>query len=601
MNSVIRPGVTVLSCVGGGPMDRIAEALRDRGWSAHVDSGFSPAAWRAAMTVSTPTRLSARARAFVGYPGSAVARLARRGGIAVATTNPFLLPWWLCETAPLHARPVVALMYDLFPDALEASGRAASMGPLTRMLEVVNRRVFAAADAVVFIGRRMADHARARYGEPRRWTVIETGASIREFDLGCGADEDESELEEWCRGRFVASYVGNLGLMHDWGALAVGVPRFLSACAERGIRAGFVLAASGPGVAALTGRWPGGLGEQIRVVGPLEDRPWARLLRRSTVSVVTLRASAARTSIPSKAFSAMAAGNAIVAVCPGDSDIADLVERHQAGVLVPPGDGEALSAALVRLAADADRCTALRRAARTAAERYYDTAILAARWETLLQEVWAERGRWVRTSVAAKRALDVAGAAVGLLAAAPVLAASGLAILLESGFPVLFRQTRPGLDGRPFELIKFRTMRPARPGEALAEADGRRLTRVGRVLRSTSIDELPTLWNVLRGEMSLVGPRPLLMQYLQRYDSYQARRHEVSPGITGWAQVNGRNAISWDEKFQYDVWYVDNRSLLLDLIIIARTVKKVLRREGINRPGHATMPEFMGTAMQSSG
>jgi lipopolysaccharide/colanic/teichoic acid biosynthesis glycosyltransferase len=138
-------------------------------------------------------------------------------------------------------------------------------------------------------------------------------------------------------------------------------------------------------------------------------------------------------------------------------------------------------------------------------------------------------------------------------------------------------------------------MRKRRPGDIGSEADGGRLTRIGRILRATSIDELPTLWNVLKGDMSLVGPRPLLMRYLDRYTPRQARRHEVKPGITGWAQVNGRNAISWEEKFELDVWYVDNRSLRLDLRILAMTVFKVFNREGISRAGHATMPEFMGS------
>jgi sugar transferase EpsL len=163
------------------------------------------------------------------------------------------------------------------------------------------------------------------------------------------------------------------------------------------------------------------------------------------------------------------------------------------------------------------------------------------------------------------------------------------------GSPVLFRQTRPGLHGAPFELLKFRTMTEAQaPGRRLPP-DVERLPALGRVLRATSLDELPELFNVLKGDMSLVGPRPLLGQYLDRYTPAQARRHEVKPGITGWAQVNGRNAITWEEKFALDVWYVDNQSIWLDLKILAMTAWKVLKREGISAEGEATMPEFMGT------
>jgi lipopolysaccharide/colanic/teichoic acid biosynthesis glycosyltransferase len=199
-------------------------------------------------------------------------------------------------------------------------------------------------------------------------------------------------------------------------------------------------------------------------------------------------------------------------------------------------------------------------------------------------------------ALVAKRAIDVVAAGLGLVLTSPVLAGVALAIRGTMGAPVLFVQQRPGRGGRPFRVVKFRTMTAARdPGDRLL-SDGVRLTRLGRFLRATSLDELPQLWNVLRGELSLVGPRPLLMQYLERYTPAQARRHEVLPGITGWAQVNGRNAISWDEKFALDVWYVDHWSLWLDLRIFALTFARVLRRVGISQRGHATMEEFMGSS-----
>lgn len=195
---------------------------------------------------------------------------------------------------------------------------------------------------------------------------------------------------------------------------------------------------------------------------------------------------------------------------------------------------------------------------------------------------------------AIKRVTDVAGAGGGLLALSPLIGAAALAVRVTMGRPVFFRQQRPGRGGRPFELIKFRTMRHARPDEQGPEFDEARLTGLGRLLRSTSVDELPTLLNVLRGEMSLVGPRPLLMRYNDRYNARQARRLEVKPGITGWAQINGRNAIGWPEKFELDVFYVENRSLILDWKILLKTVMKVIAREGINQDGCATMPEFTG-------
>ncbi|MFS4551561.1 sugar transferase [Comamonas resistens] len=188
-----------------------------------------------------------------------------------------------------------------------------------------------------------------------------------------------------------------------------------------------------------------------------------------------------------------------------------------------------------------------------------------------------------------------------LLAAAFALLLLGLPLLLlmwlvrrKLGSPVFFRQVRPGLDGKPFEMVKFRTMTDERGPDGQLLPDAVRLTSFGRFLRSTSLDELPELWNVLKGDMSLVGPRPLLMEYLPLYTSEQARRHEVRPGVTGWAQVNGRNAISWEEKFELDVWYVDHQSLWLDIKILWLTVKKVLVRDGISAAGEATMSKFTG-------
>lgn len=199
-----------------------------------------------------------------------------------------------------------------------------------------------------------------------------------------------------------------------------------------------------------------------------------------------------------------------------------------------------------------------------------------------------------------KRLVDVSAAALLFVLTSPVLAVVTLAVRVTMGSPVLFRDTRAGRRGRPFELLKFRTMRGLQAGETIPESDHARITRVGKILRSTSVDELPSLVNVLRGDMSLVGPRPLPVRYLTRYTPGQARRHDVRPGVTGWAQVNGRNAVGWDEKLEFDVWYVDHRSLGLDLRILGMTVAHLLRREGISHGDHATMPEFGATARTES-
>lgn len=193
-----------------------------------------------------------------------------------------------------------------------------------------------------------------------------------------------------------------------------------------------------------------------------------------------------------------------------------------------------------------------------------------------------------------KRFFDLAAVIPSVIILSPLLILIGIFVRMRIGSPVLFRQVRPGLRGKPFTIYKFRTMTDERDADGCLLPDSERLMKLGRFLRSTSLDELPELFNVIKGDMSIVGPRPLLIQYLDRYTPEQARRHEVKPGLTGWAQVNGRNAITWEEKFALDVWYVDNWSLWLDVKIIAMTIMSVLKREGISQEGEATAAEFMG-------
>ncbi|MGE6326348.1 sugar transferase [Psychrobacter sp. NPDC078370] len=196
-----------------------------------------------------------------------------------------------------------------------------------------------------------------------------------------------------------------------------------------------------------------------------------------------------------------------------------------------------------------------------------------------------------------KRLFDIVGATTALVVLSPVYAATAYNVSKNLGSPVLFRQIRPGLYGKPFEMIKFRSMKDDIDADGNPLEDGERLTSFGKALRNTSLDELPELWNVIKGDMSLVGPRPLLMEYLPLYNDEQARRHDVRPGITGYAQVNGRNAIGWDERFALDTWYVDNQSLWLDIQILFKTVKKVIVKDGISAEGEATMSKFMGNSI----
>lgn len=200
-----------------------------------------------------------------------------------------------------------------------------------------------------------------------------------------------------------------------------------------------------------------------------------------------------------------------------------------------------------------------------------------------------------------KRIFDIILTMLTLLAVAPLFLALMVVVKLKLGDPIFFKQARSGKDGTSFTLLKFRTMTDEKDGKGTLLPEAERLASVGRFLRTTSLDELPEIFNILKGDMSLVGPRPLLMQYLERYTPKQARRHEVRPGLTGWAQVNGRNALSWEEKFKLDVWYVDNQCLSLDIKILFMTIYKVLKREGINHVGHVTMTEFMGSPNEATG
>lgn len=194
-----------------------------------------------------------------------------------------------------------------------------------------------------------------------------------------------------------------------------------------------------------------------------------------------------------------------------------------------------------------------------------------------------------------KRLFDVVAAVAGLALLSPVIAIVAILVRRKLGSPVLFRQVRPGIHGKPFEMVKFRTMRDAVDSQGNPLPDAQRMTRFGSFLRSSSLDELPELWNVVKGDMSLVGPRPLLMEYMSLYDAEQRRRHDVRPGVTGWAQINGRNALSWEEKFKLDVWYVDNRTFGLDLKILFLTVKKVIVKDGISAQSEVTMSKFTGS------
>jgi lipopolysaccharide/colanic/teichoic acid biosynthesis glycosyltransferase/glycosyltransferase involved in cell wall biosynthesis len=280
----------------------------------------------------------------------------------------------------------------------------------------------------------------------------------------------------------------------------------------------------------------------------------------------------------------------------------DAIVDGVTGFLIPVGDSDALSGAVAKLLDDPELRRRMGNAGRERMERDFHPEIiwgaLVGLYRDLMEEKLGAPMRY-RKTLLAKRVFDLVVASCALLLLSPVLAVVALLVKIRLGSPILFRQERAGWRGYRFDCLKFRTMTDARDADGRLLPDEERLTRLGRSLRSASLDELPELIHVIRGEMSLVGPRPLMAKYLERYSAEQMRRHSVRPGITGWAQVNGRNAVNWDQRFEKDLWYVDHWSFGLDVSILCRTVWQVMRREGIARPGHATMPEFRGMAAES--
>jgi sugar transferase EpsL len=268
------------------------------------------------------------------------------------------------------------------------------------------------------------------------------------------------------------------------------------------------------------------------------------------------------------------------------------VHNGVTGTLVPPKDAVPLAEAVQAYIDHPSLRSKHGAAARLRAQQSFQPQAIWAQTMAAYADVLAARNRGLYERLF-KRVLDIIVSATALIALSPVFAITAAGVAIMMGTPVLFRQSRPGLGGRLFTLVKFRSMRVS-AGDTDSDAD--RLTAFGRFLRASSLDELPEFWNVLKGEMSLVGPRPLLIEYLDRYTAEQARRHDVRPGITGLAQVNGRNALSWDSKFELDVWYVDHCSFLLDLKILGLTVWQVIARRGISQVGHATAAEFMGSS-----
>ena len=532
--------------------------------------------------------------AFLGFTvfASLVALFVPRPDVVIATSPPLLtpIPAWIAARLRRRPAPWIFEIRDLWPESAVTTGVVREGSVLARALYALERWACRRAGRVnVLTPAFREDLLERQLVSPDKVCFIPNGADLDLFQPG---PRDNAFRRKMGWGdRFVVLYAGAHGRANALMQLVEAAEHLRH---HRGIRIACV--GAGPERQALERAvCQRGL-DNIAFLGPWPKQQMPEIVNASDVGVAVLQSNPTfRTVYPNKVFDYMACERPVLLAIDGVARTL-VCDEAQAGVFVPPENAEAIASAIQKLAEDPSECEALGRKGRRWVLENADRERLAERYLELMQEVSRESERSSRPYDPLKRGIDVVVALLGLVLLAPVLGALALAIRIGMGSPVLFRQPRPGWRGEIFELVKFRTMRERRPGEDGGTADAARLTRLGRLLRAASLDELPTLWHVLRGEMSLVGPRPLLVEYLERYSPEQARRHDVKPGITGWAQVHGRNALDWQQRFELDVWYVDHRSLWLDLKILALTAFTVITREGISKPGHATVDYFDGNS-----
>lgn len=484
--------------------------------------------------------------------------------------------------AAVRRIPFVYAVHDMWPDTLAASGMVSNRV----ILGIVDRLcswVYARADRIVVVSPGFK-RALVEKGVPKsKITVIYNWPNEMEARPQGDTDLAAFALE----GHFNIVFAGNMGP-------AQGLETVLKAAKiveTAAPQVQFILVGDGIETDSLRACATEMKLRSVRIMPRVPQSEIGSLLAAADVLLVHLKDDPLfRITIPAKTQFYLAMGKPILMGVSGDS--ADLVERSGAGLVVKSGDASALAAGVLEFARlPKKELTAMGGRGRA----FYEKELSAAKGTRATLEILHSVALTRKRGLIVKRGFDVIVACAALIFLSPFVFVTAAVLALSLGFPVLFRQLRPGLHGQPYCLYKFRTMRELydAAGEPLPDAE--RLTPVGKFVRRLSLDELPQFWNVLCGDMSLVGPRPLLIAYLDRYTAEQARRHEVRPGITGWAQVNGRNAISWDHKLELDVWYVNNRSFVLDLKILAMTLVRVFRRQGISADGHETMPEFRGT------
>ncbi len=493
----------------------------------------------------------------------------------------------------LRRKPFVFEVRDLWPE-LPRAMRVIRNPLLLLMMDWLEYLAYHSANFCVALSPGIAQ------GIPRRGipeSRVVTAPNGCDLDLFApDAAQPVPEIPGLPPGAFVAAFTGAHGV-------ANGLKAVLDAAAELRMRGRtdifFVFIGDGKEKPALIERAHKGKLDNCLFLDPVPKKALAQFLcRRANVGLMILANVPAfyYGTSPNKFFDYLASGLPVLVNYPGW--MAEMVTAQGVGVVVPPQDPVAFADALMRMA-DARASTAeMGLRGRSFARREFLQTTLAQRCVSVMESAAAMRSGKAQSAYRrwGKRGLDLLVLFVASPFAVPVTIVVAMVVRLQMGSPVFFRQVRPGYKAEPFTLLKFRTMNSARDEHGCLLPDEKRLTKLGQLLRRYSVDEIPQFWNVMKGEMSFVGPRPLLMDYLERYTPDQARRHEVKPGITGWAQINGRNAGTWDQKFVLDQWYVDHQTVFLDAKILFKTIRQTITSQGITQPGHATAEEFRGSS-----
>jgi len=548
--------------------------------------------WRCFVPSTYTKSYLGRSWAFFGFTLSAAtaALMEREADVVIATSPPLVtpIPGWIAARLRRNPAKFIFEIRDLWPESAVTTGVLKEGAVLTRALYALERGACAAADRINVLTPAFRDDLIKRgLASAAKISFVPNGADVSMFQPG--TRDNPVRKEQGWGDRFVVMYSGAHGR-------ANAVDQLLDAAELLKDRKDILIAMVGDGPERANLELDAkqrGL-TNVQFCGPQPKERMPDFVNACDVGAAVLQDNPTfRTVYPNKVFDYMACGKpALLAI---DGVARQLVcEEAKAGVFAKPEDPEALAQAIRNLAEDPVARAEMGSRGRQWVLANATREGLATRYLRVMEEGPAGKHLQRGWRYLVKTAFDRLAGAAGLLAVAPVLLPAATAVRLTMGAPAFFVQERPGRDSKPFKVVKLRTMRHALDRDGNPLPDDQRLTPLGKFLRAWSIDELPQLWNVAKGELSLVGPRPLLMRYLPRYTPEQLRRQTVVPGITGWAQVNGRNALSWEEKFALDVWYIDNWSLWLDLRILAMTAKQVIAPQGISQAGHATMPEFLG-------